>query len=181
MRKRAFTLIEVVVVVGIMAIVSSLMLANFPRFNKQIAVNREAGKRALALRKAQSDALAVREFDPGNPLLKDDPFCLTPPVRFPGYGLFIDLADKAHYFIYGDIDCSKDHVSGLAEEEIVETANFEGRVLISDIIGFSPGLCGGGCSDLTEASVLYVRPGPAIFIRSGGADYNYVEIIVSSS
>ena len=26
-----------------------------------------------------------------------------------------------------------------------------------------------------------MRPGPAIFIRSGGADYNYVEIIVSSS
>jgi len=156
-----------------------LMLANFPRFNKQIAVDREAGKLALALRKAQSYALAVRDFN--NPLFADDPFCLTPPVRFPGYGLFIDLAEKSHYFIYGDIDCSTDHVSGLAEEEIVETVNFEGRVLISDIIGFSPGLCGGGCSDLTEASVLYVRPGPAIFIRSGGADYNYVEIIVSSS
>lgn len=173
---RGFTLIELVVVVGVMAVVSSLLLANFPRFSKQIAVEREAGKLALALRKAQSLALAVREF---NPAFNDDPFCANPPVRFPGYGVFLDISDSAHYLIYGDASCSKYYESS-PSEEAVETALLDGKIYLSSIKGYDAGVCSGGC-DLGELSVLYVRPGPAIWIRSEGVDYNYAEIVLSSS
>lgn len=179
-RALGFTLIELVVVIGVMAVISSLMLANFPRLNKQIAVEREAGKLALALRKAQSYALAVREF---NPAFTDYPFCDDPtkqPVKFPGYGLFLGVADPSHYFIYGDVNCSK-YYEPLPWEEIMETVNIEGKVLITKIIGFDAGSCFSGCDDLNELSILYVRPGPAIWIRGDWTDYNYVEIVLSSS
>lgn len=175
-RRFGFTLIELVVVVGVIAIVSSLMLANFPRFNKQIAVEREAAKLALALRNAQSFALAVREF---NPAFNDDPFCLNTPVRFPGYGLFVSESNPSRYFIYGDVNCSRYYESA-PNEEIAESAGIEGQILISSIVGFDAAVCAGGC-ELDEVSVLYVRPGPSIWIRSGGVDYNAVEFTLSSS
>lgn len=175
-RFNGFTLIELVVVVGVMAIVSSLMLANFPRFNKQLAVEREARKLALALRRAQSYALAVREF---NPAFNDDPFCANPPVRFPGYGVFLGLSDSAHYLIYGDTSCSKYYESS-PWEEAVETALLDGKIYLFSIKGYDAGACSGGCN-LGELSVLYVRPEPAIWIRGDGADYNYAEIVLSSS
>src|SRR3989344_3052674 len=176
MHRRAFTLIEVVGVIGVMAIISSGMLAHFPRFNKQIAAEREARKLVLALRKAQFYALAVREF---NPTFNDDPFCVNPPVRFPGYGLFLSIADQSRYFIYGDVSCSKYYESSPVEE-IAEAANFESKISITSIKGFDASICAAGC-ELDEISVLYVRPGPTTRIRSGGVDYNYAEFVLSSS
>lgn len=176
MHKQAFTLIEVVVVTGVMAIIASLMLANFPRFNKQIAVEREARKLVLALRKAQFYALAVREF---NPTFNDDPFCVNPPVRFPGYGLFLSNADQSRYFIYGDVSCSK-YYENSPIEEIAEAANFESKISIISIKGFDMSVCAGGC-ELDEISVLYIRPGPSALIRSEGVNYNYAEFVLSSA
>lgn len=173
---KGFTLIEVVVVIGVMAIISSLMLANFPRFNKQISVEREASKLALSLRKAQSYALAVREFSPA---FNDDPFCTNPPVKFPGYGLFFKASDPTHYFIYGDVNCSKDYENTLLEEA-VEIINIEGNIKVFSIKGYNAAACGGGC-DLDELSILYVRPGPTILIKSNGIDYSFTEIYLRSS
>ena len=175
-KAKGFTLIEVVVAIGVMAIISSLMLANFPRFNKQISVEREASKLTLSLRKAQSYALAVREF---SPVFNDDPFCVNPPVKFPGYGIFAKISDPAHYFIYGDANCSKYYENTLLEEA-VEIVNIEGSIKISSIKGYDAAVCSGGC-DLSELSILYVRPGPTILINGSGADYNFVEIYLRSS
>ena len=176
---KGFTLLEVVVVIGIMAIISSLMLANFPRFSKQVAVEREASKLALSFRKTQSYALAVREF---NPLFNDYPFCDDPtklPVKFPGYGLFFKVSDPAHYYIYGDINCSKYYENTLPEEA-VEIINIEGNIKFFSIKGYDAAVCGSGC-DLDELSILYVRPGPTILIKSNGIDYNFIEIYLRSS
>lgn len=180
-KTKGFTLIEVVVVIGVMAIISSLMLANFPRFNKQISVEREAGKLALSFRKVQSYALAVREFGP-TPPFNDYPFCDDPtklPVKFPGYGLFFKASDPTHYFIYGDINCSRYYENTLPEEA-VEMINIEGNVKVFSIKGYDAAVCLGGC-DLNELSILYVRPGPTILIKSSGVDYNFIEIYLRSS
>ncbi|OGF87215.1 hypothetical protein A3B19_03190 [Candidatus Giovannonibacteria bacterium RIFCSPLOWO2_01_FULL_46_32] len=171
-----FTLIEVVVVLGVMGLISSLMLANFPRFQRQLAVEREASKLALSLRKAQSYALAVREF---NSSFNDDPYCQNPPVKFPGYGLFFSMADKTHYFIYGDANCTK-YYDSAPIEETVESILIESKASIGWLRGFDAGICSSGC-DLTELSILYVRPGPAIFIKGIGADYNYAEVRLDSA
>lgn len=179
---RGFTLIEVVVVLGIMGLISSLMLANLPRFQKQIVLEREANKLALSLRKAQSYALAVRDFDPTNPGLNNYPFCDDPaklPMKFPGYGVFFSLADATHYFIYGDVDCTR-YYNSAPIEEVVESVLIEGKASIRWLRGFDAGVCASGC-DLTELSVLYVRPGPAIFIKSIGADYNHAEVRLDSA
>src|SRR3989338_7906144 len=57
-----FTLVELVVVIGIMALISAVAIANFPSFRDSIAVNKESGKVAVALRNAQSFSLGVQQF-----------------------------------------------------------------------------------------------------------------------
>ena len=93
-------MLEVVVVLGIMVIVVGMMLANFPRFRENLSIEREGSKLVLALRKAQSYALGVREFSAPGITLNDDPFCTTPPVKFPGYGVFIDTSLDKEYIIF---------------------------------------------------------------------------------
>lgn len=173
---RGFTLIEVVVVIGVISIIASLMLANFPRFNKQIAVEREAAKIALSLRKAQSYALAVREF---NATFNDDPFCVNPPVKFPGYGIFLSLADPAEYFVYGDANCSKYYESSPIEEA-VEEVKMESGTRLTAIKGYDAAVCSGGC-DLAGLSVLYVRPGPTTILKDNGIDYSHAEVTLKSA
>ena len=176
-RAFGFTLIEVVVVIGVMGIIASLMLANFPKFNRQIAVDREGGKLSLSLRKSQSYALAVREF---SSTFNDDPYCTNPPVKFPGYGLFFRTSDKTSYLIFGDFNCSKYYDETTAwGGEAVEAVNIENRVMISQIKGYDAALCSAGCP-LPELAILYIRPGPTTLIKSGVFDYNYAEIYLAS-
>ena len=58
-----FSVIELTIVAAIIGLITAITLANFPKFNRELALRREANKLALALRKSQTYALAVREFN----------------------------------------------------------------------------------------------------------------------
>jgi len=177
-RLPAFTLIEVVVVVGIMATISTLVLVNFPRLQRGAALGREAAKLALSLRKAQSFSLGVREF---NPAFNDDPFCLDIPVRFPGYGVYINMSLPTSYIIFGDATCSKEYDT-FPVDETVENIKIENKAKLASLKSFDLGVCSSGCL-LNEAVVIYLRPGPSVFLTDNGGvkNYDYFEITLSSS
>lgn len=178
MKRAGFTLIEVIVVIGIMATVSALVLVNFPRLQRGAALEREAAKLVLSLRKAQSYSLGVREF---NPAFNDDPFCLTVPVRFPGYGIYLNVSLPAAYTIFGDATCSKQYDT-FPVDETVENIQIENKAKIVSLKSFDPGICSAGCL-LNEAVVIYLRPGPSVFLTDNGGinSYNYFEIALTSS
>ena len=170
MLRRGFTLIEVVVVIGIMAVISSLMLSGFPKFNQRIILNREAGNLLLSLRKAQSYAMSVREF---NATYTDDPFCANPPVKFPAYGVFLSTASPSNYIIFGDASCSTKY-EDFPVAEAVETVVLERGVKLKSILGYDSGICSLGCP-LNETNILFRRPGPATIIP-----YNVIDLVLSS-
>lgn len=170
MSRKGFTVVELVIVSGIITILTAVVFANFPKFNRELAVRRDANKLALVLRKAQSYALAVREF---NSAYADDPFCDTPPVRFPPYGVSFAISDNQKYFIFGDANC--DDVYTPAGNEKVEVFNLAREVKIQSLTGYSPS-CLSGCS-LNEANAVYQRPAPTVILSgSGGADLDRIEI-----
>lgn len=177
-RFSGFTLIEVIVVIGIMAVMSAIVLANFPRFQRGAVVGREAAKLALAMRKAQSYSLGVREF---NPAFNDDPFCVNIPVRFPGYGVYLAMSSPAVYTIFGDATCSKKYDT-FPVDETVENIIIENKAKLASLKGFNVGICSSGCA-LDEVLVIYLRPGPSIFLTDadGISDYDYFEISLTSS
>lgn len=198
--RRGFTLIEVVVVVGIMVFIYSVLFANYPQFARQVAIDREANRMALSFRKAQSYALAVREF---NSAYVDDPFCSVPPVKFPPYGVSLstvagapgDPRNETTYVIFGDTDCST-LIAGSAgftpvladgSTESVETVALEqGRapVVIEAMVGYSTACPGPTGCGLTRVDAVYQRPAPTIIIKGRVVSgvyvtLDYVEITLS--
>src|SRR3989344_4107193 len=57
MRSKGFTLIELVIVIGIMSVLTAVGLANYGAFIKKQAVQEEGKNFVSILRKAQSDAV----------------------------------------------------------------------------------------------------------------------------
>jgi len=168
-RARGFTLIEVVVVIGVIAIIATITLTSFPEFAERIGIEQEAGKLILAARKAQSYALAVREFQPDSGI-------------FPAYGVNVSLSNPLQYLIFGDPNGSNRFESFLNEG--VETTNVEKRVSIFHICGNSQSIPQGSCS-LSSADIVYIRPIPTIILT--GVDsgisslYNDIKVVLRSS
>lgn len=166
---KGFTLIEVAIVIGVMAVIATITLVNFPKFSERVGIEQEAGKLALALRKAQSYALAVREFQPGSGI-------------FPSYGVSVSLNNPLQYIIFGDPNGSNRFESFLGET--VETVNVEKRVSVFNICGNSQSIPQGSCS-LSSADIVYIRPTPTIMLTgvdSGiSALYNDIKVVLRNS
>lgn len=163
-----FTLIEVVVVVGVIAIIAAVTLASFPEFSERIGIEQEAGKLTLALRKSQSYALAVREFQAGSGI-------------FPPYGVNITTNDPTHYTIFGDVNSSNRFEGFLGEA--VEVTAAEKRISISQICGNSQSVPVGSCT-LSSADIAYIRPIPTVSLIGvdGGLplSYNDIKVVLRS-
>ena len=64
-RLRAFTLVELVVSIGIISLISGVVFFNFPQFNQTVHLNRSARELTVALREAQARAIAVTPLPDG--------------------------------------------------------------------------------------------------------------------
>lgn len=85
------TLVEIVVVVFIIALFSTILISNFPKIERQFALSRATYKLAQDLRKTED--LGLSGLQTKNYLVK-------------GYGIYVSLSDQfpKKYVIYADID-----------------------------------------------------------------------------
>src|SRR3989344_604356 len=60
-KEYGFTLLELLVTTGIFIIITSVVVAGYPKFRSQISVGKVAREMALATRQAQAFGLAVKE------------------------------------------------------------------------------------------------------------------------
>ena len=86
-----FTIIELMVTMGIVGILASIMLANYPELNGRLTLDLLAHDVALSVRQAQQFALGVRQQN------------VTGLKPFPTYGIHFDTAFPTNYFIFGDV------------------------------------------------------------------------------
>lgn len=87
---RAFSLIELLVVVGIFTIITMLVLANHSRFNSSVLLGSLAYDIALSVREAQVYGLSVRGIDAGGAITN---FQAGYGVHFAGPNSYILFAD----------------------------------------------------------------------------------------
>lgn len=143
-RYRGFSLVELLVVVAIMMVLSTVVLARYKSFNSTILLRNLAYEIALSAREAQVLGISVQ----GAPSASN-PFSHAYGVHFtPGtsYTLFRDLDDDHQYDIGEDVSVY--------------------RIGQGDSI---TGLCAAANCTLTSLDVLFRRPEPdALFYVNGG-------------
>ncbi|PCI30692.1 hypothetical protein COB52_01260 [Candidatus Kaiserbacteria bacterium] len=154
--KRGFTLIELIVVMGIMMIITSILLVNYNKFGGQVLLRNLAYEVALSVREAQVFGISSRAFQGGFST---------------GHGVYFDLGSSTNSFsLYSDADGNSFFNS--ASTEWVKTSTL-GRGYSIDRICVSSG--GSESCNIIELDILFKRPEPDAIIRAstGGSFTSY--------
>ena len=172
--EKGFTLLELLVVIGIVAVLSSIVLGGYRTGEDKFALSRSANKLAQDLRMAENMAMM------GNPA----------PVTFGGifpsggygfyfdtatstgaagrYSFFCDCNDNAEYESSGSaISCATSTVA-VPFPELMETLSLETGVVISNV------------SPTTAFSITFYPPDPVIKI-TGADSVSYDEAVITLS
>lgn len=146
--KRGFTLMELMVVISIFVIISSIILADYPGFSQRVALERTAQEIALSMREAETRALAVRETVEGSGL-------------FPGFGVHFNSATPQEYILFADIN--SDNVFQTPEEidHFFIEKSPEIVAVCVNVETNPPGDC-----TMSWVDIVYLRPDPTITITT---------------
>ncbi len=175
------TLIEMLVVVGIIALVSSVLIFNYSDFSTNVSVRNLSQEIALAVRKAQTYATSVRPIEGLNGISSR---------TFPAFGVSFNISDiplspsvatpNSHQFIlFADtfVD-SRDQDAGHYEhtdrcgapapgDECLESFTFNTADKITSICGSSDG-SRPSCYSSAIVDITYRRPSPDAIICMTG-------------
>lgn len=162
-----FTVIELLVVIGIFALISGITLFNFSAFSGQTTLNNLTYEIALAVREAQVYGIAVRETSPGSEI-------------FPSYGTYFDIDQDTEFILFADT-APTGASDGIytAEDDLLESFSIRKGNRISELCGFvSPS---DPCTAVNELHITFTRPDPEASILDGeGNPYSYARISVTS-
>jgi prepilin-type N-terminal cleavage/methylation domain-containing protein len=167
---RGFTLIELVVVMAIMVIVTSLLLVRQSKFNSSTLLRSLAYSVALSVRQAQVYGTSVfgtstSQANCGTAGSYSNGSCFAP-----GYGIYVDIGNPSSYILYADLDNNGTYNntgSGLPEQ--VRAYSLGQGYSISRICAssVSPAVeyCSSG-SGVTWLNIAFRRPNPEACITT---------------
>lgn len=187
-RTRGFTLVEMLVVLGIIALITTIVVTGQSTYNKTLLLTDTTYGVALSAREAQSFGIGSRKF--GN-------------VQNPGYGLHFSSATPSSYILFADTDntlpatsncplgtpgtpeakpgnCRYDSADG-----IVSSYTFDRGFTISKFCG-KTGLtryCSTDSAPLTSLDLVFTRPNTTTtisgMIGSSLTSFSCAEITIS--
>ncbi len=152
-----FTLIEMLVVTGIMALISGLVLVNNNRFGNSIILQNLAYDIALSIRQAQVYGISVQRFNQSFGSAYGMHFQATPSTGQAAYELFADALSPAN----GTYDCPN---PGTTNCELVQSTTIAAGYGIYTLCATPPNqaeICG-----LSTLDITFQRPEPDAYIRS---------------
>ena len=141
MKKNAFTLIEILLVVVIVVIFSVLVFADYKNGEQQLALQRSANKLAQDLRRAAAKTLG----------LESSSVCLG---GYANYGVHFSIYSSSSYVLFAD--CGNDDYQYATSEKISEIA-LEKNIKIT------------GLSFGTILDVVFEAPDPTVHFTSAAA------------
>ncbi len=168
--QRAFTIIELIVVVGIFGIIMTAALANQSELNSSLLISNLAYEIGLITRETQAYGIGVRAL-PG----------VATPVYYQGvFGMNITMdasgtADKI--FIFKDINDDGRYTAGASPSELFSVYQFQnqrGSKITALCLSATDVACTRGiASSLNELNVMFKRPNPEasfnVIYESGGS------------
>ena len=138
MKNKAFTLIEITIVVAIITMMATIFIANYKGGEKNFALQRSSNKLGQDLRMVQEMAMSSQET----------PQKFGDPVTFPkgGYGIYFE-ENSSNYLLFADCDGGQDYdksgtalscyyadlAPGASIKEKLETLELEEDIFISSV------------------------------------------------
>ena len=162
-KERGFSLLELVVVTGIMVVLSTILLANYNKFGGAITLRNIVYDVALSIREAQTYGISVRKFGLGAGEFGA------------GYGVHFERTSPTQYILFGDAVTD----NGLYDAgESVELLTMRGGYHIYDLCATPTG---GGPDEclLDSVDVLFKRPDPDAFVRANDLSALYQKACVT--
>ncbi len=172
----AFTLVELMVVLGIFAVITSVVVYRYRDFNNNIILTNTAYEIGLLVRQAQVYGLSVRGSGASDAFNQ-------------GYGVFINKSDNSFVLCAdtdgtilgseknGDRICNINSGADTKIDSLQMPAQYTIAGLQTKKSGFDE-------EDVENLSIVFVRPNPNAYIVGGGQNLsaNYIEarIIVAS-
>ena len=99
MKQRGFSLIELMVAVGILTLINTMIFASYPEFSQKMALKRTSEEVALIARQAQAYALGIKR-----PVSSGDDYY--------GFGIHFDKSDSKSLILFADSDSDKTYDKG---------------------------------------------------------------------
>jgi prepilin-type N-terminal cleavage/methylation domain-containing protein len=177
MNSRGFTLIELVVTLGIMVVITSVTLANYNKFGGKVLLRTTAYEMALAAREAQTYGISVRKvgfinYGSGLQTVLDAD---TYSEFQPAYGLHFSAGSPTSYTMFADT--YKDNGIISRGEDGLRNTNLEDVTIynigkgykINKLCAGTDGKCVSVCESCTGSlDITFKRPEPDASIRFGG-------------
>ena len=146
---RGFTLIELIVVVGIITIITAVVLANNNKYGGSVLLQNLAYDIALSIRQAQVYGISVRSLGSSN-------FSV-------GYGMHFDISDPTHYELFADKNDDGFFTSDLdpaLDENVSPSPYVIGRNYSIAKLCAPAGTDSSTCSSVNQLDIQYKRPEP---------------------
>ena len=165
-KKNGFSLIEILAVVAIIIVFSSVVTANFSEARGQLALKRAAHQMIQDIRRAQEMAMSSAEF-------KESENCSPPLPVAKGYGIFINLesgpdpGDNKNYILYADKNGDENYSSA---DCIIKTISIEEKGIVIKEIQNTSG---------QNVTINFKPPNPNTSIKWLNEIKNEVEIVLA--
>lgn len=122
-KNRGFTLVEMLVVIFIIGFVSSILVFNWRKNEKEYQLQKAAQMIVQNIRKAQGLALSGKDY-----------WSPKPPPPYPSYGVSFDKQNKTSYVVFGDINGNQTYQSP-PSDILVDTIYLESGIEIYSLSG----------------------------------------------
>lgn len=164
------TFIELIVVLSIFGMVSAVVMFRGGDFTRKINIQNLAQDFALAIRKAQSEALSGRLVSPTGTTFSEDSKV--------SYGIYINSANSFYYYsdINNDNNLSSTSACGTAGGECISNINLNGGVITNICFDKKAGANNCYQPNAIATNVLFVRPFPNAVIKNSAGPTSFSDV-----
>lgn len=166
---RGFSLVELIIAVGIFMIISTALLFNYSSFNSRIQLDTLAQQIGQWVRDAQVTAMSVRQ-------------AVGSTTQFPGYGLHFDMANTGQFIYFADLNGNRIYdaggtcgTAGVECEKVIKL--LKGSRIVS-LCGLTNGqastaACPNPLGASSQFDIVFKRPNPDALITGDKNGSNF--------
>ncbi|PIV45837.1 MAG: hypothetical protein CO144_01940 [Candidatus Nealsonbacteria bacterium CG_4_9_14_3_um_filter_35_11] len=166
--EKGFSLIELLVVVAVIVILSTLVFSDYSKGGKKMALERAAQRLSQDIRKTQE--MAMSAYQPSD-------ICNGTPGNLKGFGIHFDESsgNEKKYIIFAECNDTEPNYDydGDGPDDVKEgwSVDIEKGIKISDI---EKDDLSNGSTYPTTLSVVSIPPDPTIYIASSSSGYEAI-------